>query len=504
MSMVHVPAFGGLLRIGGYVAVCVATTVAFLAPAAFANAANLSFSPASGTYSTGQTFTVGVAVNSDGSQVNTAQGVITFNPSVVTVVSISRDGSPLNLWVEEPSFSNSAGTITFSGGATTPLSGTRNIFSITFRAVAQGTASVGARDIDILAGAGQDVTGTIGSGSYTITAAAAPTPTPTPQPAPTSPPATSGLGGLGAGITPQAPNNINSATHAESDEWYATSTATFSWSVPSGIVSVRTLLDDQATSTPTETQTPPIATITYEDIEDGIWYFHLAFENRNGWGEAAHRRIQIDTVPPEAFDLRVEGGDLSAELFFETEDSGSGLAEYVIEVNGVQRERITPNDLVDGQYTLTNLTPGEATFTVIAIDRAGNTTSAEASALITGELPSATQGSTESVSPFGPVYWVSLIFAALLAIVIGMLIFERRRFAEEKDRIKIEAVEAGERLVSIFDVLREELEEKILTLSHKPNMTDTERQTLQSLKEALDISEELLDKEIEDVRKLVK
>jgi hypothetical protein len=35
-------------------------------------------------------------------------------------------------------------------------------------------------------------------------------------------------------------------------------------------------------------------------------------------------------------------------------------------------------------------------------------------------------------------------------------------------------------------------------------MTDTERNVLEGLKDALDISEELIDKEIEDVRKLLK
>jgi hypothetical protein len=492
------------LRSLGRIAVLCGALAAFLFAGSIAQAASLSFTPASGNYSANQTFTVGVAINSEGAQVNSAQGNISFSPATLQVVSISRDGSPFNLWVEEPTFSNTAGTIKFSGGGTAALTGTRNIFSVTFRARAAGEATVSARDMRILAGAGQDVTGTIGTGTYTI-AAAAPTPAPAPAPAPAATQPSSGLGGIGAGITPQPPSNINSPTHPEDDEWYATSTATFTWSVATGIVSIRTSIDESATSTPTEVTTPPIASKTYTDLEDGIWYFHLAFENRNGWGDPGHRRIQIDTIPPEEFELRVEPGDLSATLYFSTTDSGSGIAAYAIEVNGVQRERLTQNDLVDGErFTLGNLAPGETTFTVIASDLAGNTTSAEAVAEVTGRLPGTQDDEGEQVSLFGPVYWVSLIFAFLLAIVIGMLFFERKRMGEEKDRIKAEAIEASERLVSIFDVLREEIEEKVLSLSHKPNMTDTERQTLQALKEALDISEELLDKEIEDVRKLVK
>jgi hypothetical protein len=65
-------------------------------------------------------------------------------------------------------------------------------------------------------------------------------------------------------------------------------------------------------------------------------------------------------------------------------------------------------------------------------------------------------------------------------------------------------MEVGDRLINIFGVLRDEIEEKVLELSHKPNMTDAERNILEGLKDALDVSEELIDKEIEDVRKLLK
>jgi hypothetical protein len=93
---------------------------------------------------------------------------------------------------------------------------------------------------------------------------------------------------------------------------------------------------------------------------------------------------------------------------------------------------------------------------------------------------------------------------AALATVITMLVKERRKYHEEKDQIKRETMEIGDRLINIFGVLRDEIEEKVLDLSHKPNMTDNERNILEGLKDALDISEELIDKEVEDVRKLLK
>ena len=46
---------------------------------------------------------------------NAASGVISFPADKLEVVSLSKTGSVFTLWVQEPSFSNSAGTINFEG-----------------------------------------------------------------------------------------------------------------------------------------------------------------------------------------------------------------------------------------------------------------------------------------------------------------------------------------------------------------------------------------------------
>ena len=439
-----------------------------------------------------------VAINAQGDAVNSAQGTIQFDTSTLSVVNVSNDGA-FNLWVEEPSFSNSAGTISFSGGGTTPFSNTRTIMSITFRGKAEGTAQVSFSDGKVLAGAGQDVTSGTTGATYTITAAAAPAPQPEPTPQPTTERPTSG------GIKPQPPRKIESGTHPEEDVWYQATTTEFSWDVPYGILAVETSFAQSTSSEDIETEEnePPLAEITYDIPEDGIWYFTLAFRNRNGWGDSAAYKIQVDSMPPEEFELTAEGGDLSAALTFETTDALSGISEYLIYVDDLEVDSVSPIDLDEGSFTINGLNPGEHTIRVEAYDQAGNMTSSEATVTVTGELPGE-EGEEEEQTLFGPVFWVSMIFTIILTALLAWIYFDRRRREDEKDRIKAEAVEASERLVGIFDVLREEIEEKILMLSHKPNMTDNERQILQSLKEALDISEELLDKEIEDVRKLVK
>src|SRR3989344_739889 len=85
-----------------------------------ANAASLYFSPSSGNFSVGDIISTSVFVNTEGIAINNADAVISFPAALLEVVSLNKSGSIFSLWVEEPSFSNSAGTVSFNGGLPTP------------------------------------------------------------------------------------------------------------------------------------------------------------------------------------------------------------------------------------------------------------------------------------------------------------------------------------------------------------------------------------------------
>jgi hypothetical protein len=467
----------------------------FAAVPSAAHAAQLLFTPSSGNFPAGQNFTVRVTVDSQGQQVNAADAAISFDPAVLNVVSISKDGSAFSLWPAEPSFSNSAGTITLSGGTPSPFTGQRPIVTITFRPVREGSASVTYTSGTVLAADGRGTNVYQGStpASYTITAAAAPT---QPEPEPETPTNTF------TGSPPRAPE-IESPSHEEEDLWYSASTTEFVWEIPYGVIAVKVAFDNTEGTEPTEEIEPPVAEYEIENVADGVWYFHLAYRNRGGWGPAAHRKVQVDSTPPEEFELVSEGRDLSALFTFSTTDALSGIEKYVITVDRINKIEVFPDDLVDNAYLVTDLDPGPHTVSVEAFDKAGNIRRVEGEVAVTGTLPS-DEPVVEETSPFGLVYWVSMIFSILLAIMGGYVYYERKKYREEKDRIKREALEVGDKLVNIFEVLREEIEEKVIMLSTKPNMSDNERRILEGLKDSLDISEELLDKEVEDVRKLLR
>lgn len=335
----------------------------FFLLASAAQAATLSVSPETGVYTAGQTFTARVLVNTAGDTINAAEGTLSFNPSEVRVLRVSK-GSVFSLWTADPSFSNSAGTITFSGGTPSGYKGSSgSVLSITFSARNAGNSSVSFQNGAVLAadGRGTNVLTSMSGGSYTIAAQdVAPEPETIEYIAPAN--------------TPARPN-ITSTTHADPDGWYDGQTAELAWNVPSGVTAVRTLLDGNSGSIPTKVYDTPISSITLENLEEGVQYFHLQFKNSDGWGRVAHYRLAVDTQDPSSFTVSLpEDADLTNPiqvLNVQAEDETSTVQRYLIQVdNGEPYEFI--DEHASGTVTLNPLTPGHHTVVIEAFDAAGN------------------------------------------------------------------------------------------------------------------------------------
>jgi hypothetical protein len=108
-----------------------------------AQAAVLQISPSNVDLTVGKTTTLSVLVNSAGVAINNAEATIAFPSDLLEVLSVSKAGSVFNLWVEEPSFSNTTGRISFSGGIPTPgFSGASGkVISFVVRGKKAGNAS---------------------------------------------------------------------------------------------------------------------------------------------------------------------------------------------------------------------------------------------------------------------------------------------------------------------------------------------------------------------------
>jgi len=335
-----------------------ATGVAVFLMPIFTHAASLSVSPSTGVYTVGKNFTSAVRLNTSGKSVNAADGVLSFNPKELQVVSVTRAGSIFNLWTQEPSFSNSAGTISFGGGSPTGYSGSSgNIISVTFRALGAGTPKVNFKSGSILAadGLGTNILTSMSGGTYTISA-----PMATPEPEYIAP-----------ANTPSAPV-ITSSTHSESGAWANTTTASFNWALPSDVTAVRMLLDDAPGTIPTIVYEERLTEKTIEDLDDGISYFHLQFKNADGWGRVAHFKFGIDTDAPKNFNIsEVTDSDTPGKLLSFEFDDISPVTKYTIQIDANEPFEYTDVEETS-QYELPVLHPGHHAIVVEAFDSAGN------------------------------------------------------------------------------------------------------------------------------------
>ena len=327
-------------------------------------AATLNFSPPSGSYNIGSTFSVNVNVESADQAMNAASGVVSFPWDKLEVVSISKQGSIFSLWPAEPSFSNSPGTVSFEGIVLNPgytgVSG--KIITITFRARSTGVANVSFSSGSVLAndGTGTNILNGMRVSVFTLASAGEKPITPQAE-------------------VPTATGNtfsITSATHPDQTKWYADNTPEFSWELPLGTLGVRTLIGKSPTSNPSVSYIPPITKKKIDELPDGIYYFALQVRTAAGWSPVSRYRVNIDTTPPKPFSVTFPHGNTGWEpqpvVFFNTTDNESGISHYDIKVGSEAKPIKTAPVAESNPYVLPPQVPGTYTLLVTAVDNAGN------------------------------------------------------------------------------------------------------------------------------------
>lgn len=328
-----------------------------------AEAATLYFSPSSGTYAVGATFSVNIYVSSADQAMNAASGIIAFPRDKLEVVSLSKTGSIFSLWVQEPSFSNSAGTVNFEGIVLNPgfTGSSGKAITLTFKTMVIGNAPLIFSSGSVLAndGKGTNILTGMGDANFSI-------------------------GGVGSGAsetitpveiigTPTAPE-ISSLTHPDPNKWYALKNIKFIWELSSDITGARLFATRIPNIIPITTYIPPINSKEIMDLADGIWYFSVRLRNNVGWGAISSFRFQIDTEKPRFEITEISRADLTepkAKFIFDANDKTSGIDHYEVKIDN--------NDLLiwkdDGnhKYETPILESGKHTLIAKAVDRAGNT-----------------------------------------------------------------------------------------------------------------------------------
>lgn len=462
-----------------------------------AMSASFLLTPSSGSFGVGKAFTVSVVVDAPQS-FNSANATLNFDKEILSVSSVSKTSSAFSLWAVEPSFSNTAGTVSFEGGNTTPLSGKKTLLTISFKALKEGKAKVSFANGSVLAadGKGTDIAGTKGEANFDIAVGVAETPTPPPPPPPSM---------AAGGPVPDVPE-VTTPTHPNENVYSSAPKAKFTWDLPADVTLVRLSLDTKEKTIPTTTYDPAIAEKEFDQLTDGVMYFHLRYKNDSGFGPTIHKKIMVDKTPPEKFPLEVIANASSTDVIlkFAATDTLSGIDRYDVSVDEGTPVKVSTNDVRAGSYTLSSQPPGDHTVKVNALDKAGNSTIGEGKFSIVGDTTVA-KSAVDTGEP-KPTDWgfiVDIILAVVIAFLIGSLWYERNGFRHEKYMIKREADELRDNMGNIFAAVREEIGEQVGRLFDKPNPSAQDREVMERINEAVDLSEELLSKEVEDVRKLL-
>ncbi len=388
------------IRLASSICAAAFLAAAFLVPPPQANAAggaSLSISPASGSYAVGQTFTVSVMLASGGGVgVNAADGKITFDPTLLAAESVSKGNSVFNLWVSDPSFSNTDGTVNFSGGSNSAYTGDAgDVFDVTFKVLKTGSAALQFASADALAADGQGTSalgGTTGA-TFTLTASAPPAPSSANQAA-----SSANQGGGGSSVQASQPAStpssftpsvtIASPTHPDPTKWYSNPNPSFSWKLTPDIAGVSTAFDKNPNTYPKRTSEGLISSKQYSNIGEGVWYFHVRFEDALGdWSDPMTMPVQIDLTPPLPFTLTITpGAGISGRttIAFNATDTVSGVDHYESVFDGGASTTIALSDLQSGVYTAPPLLPGKHTVAIFAVDKAGNSTEADGQFQISG------------------------------------------------------------------------------------------------------------------------
>lgn len=179
--------------------------------AAGGGSATLSLSPASGSYTTGATISVGIYEDSGSDSIGGVQANLTYNASLLSCSAGSiQNSSAFNL-----SFQSTCGggSAQIARTATTPVTGSQLVATINFTASAAGTATISfASGSDVVRSTdyGNETLTTVG-GSYTIT-----TPAPPPSPPPSG----------GSGSVKKTPSSSSSTPSSSPSSSPASSPAT--------------------------------------------------------------------------------------------------------------------------------------------------------------------------------------------------------------------------------------------------------------------------------------
>lgn len=104
---------------------------------------------------------------------------------------------------------------------------------------------------------------------------------------------------------------------------------------------------------------------------------------------------------------------------------------------------------------------------------------------------------------FSEAVMLNLGLLIVLLVFLGHLAYVHRQFKLREKRIKRETAEIHEQMTKIFSALRDEIYDQVRSITKRSKLTRKEADAVAGLNQALEVSETLIDKEINDVKNLL-
>lgn len=314
--------------------------------------ATLFISPASESIIEGSTFEVSVYLDTKQNSANTVDVTLQFPPDKMAIVNPSAGKSLIQAWLQPPSYSNVQGNARYTGiipnGVVT---GSGLIVTIVFKAIGPGNASV-------IVSPASSVLANDGLGTVMNTE----------------------FGRASYAVTPKPPGDVVvfSETHPFPSQWYNNKNPVLGWQKDPNVTDFSYTLDNLPNTVPNDVADATGTATAYENLGDGLWYFHIKARKLGVWGSPTHFLARIDTHPPAEFtpvaDVIDTAGRNQILLSFFSTDDLSGIDHYEVATIDKQGPAVASPVFVQAEspYKLAVPGPGNYKMIVRAFDRAGN------------------------------------------------------------------------------------------------------------------------------------
>lgn len=313
----------------------------------------LFITPRSGNFLVDSTFETPIYIDTKGNSINAINLKISFDPNKLTIVKPSSGKSIFGIWIETPGYDNTKGTASLVGvipGGIVTSSGL--IGTITFKAKASGTTRVNITNYssaNLNDGLGSEVDLTRIGATYSIDQ------------------------------KPPEGMIVSSETHPSQDRWYNNNSPILNWTIEDNNIGYSVTFDNSPNTIPPNEINSTESSKAYEDIKDGIWYFHVKANQNGVWGNTSNFQVKIDTTIPALFTpsiniIKDTGENKKYLLSFLTTDSLSGINHYEVGIiNKKEGSTVSPVFTeTESPYLVPQDTSNNIRVIIRAFDNAGN------------------------------------------------------------------------------------------------------------------------------------